>query len=247
MIPALKSEFRKLFSVRSTYIILGIALVLELIFAFYVTGWRLGPEQLANVNFLSSQVTSAINILSLLAALISVLLVTHEYRYNTINYALTSSNSRSRVFFAKFLAMSGFVIVFTVIFAALSPLLSLLAVHIRDLPMGHQVFSTSSLLWRVVLAGWGFAVFAFIMASLIRIQVGAIVALFFVPSTVESLLGLLLKKNQVYLPFSALNMLLDVESNGAHISYARAAVVSGAYMLVGLVIAWLVFLRRDAS
>ena len=40
---------------------------------------------------------------------------------------------------------------------------------------------------------------AFILAIIIRIQVGAIAAVFLIPSTLENLLGLLLKQNQVYL------------------------------------------------
>jgi hypothetical protein len=67
--------------------------------------------------------------------------------------------------------------------------------------------------------------------------------MFLIPGTVEQLLGLLLKKNQVYLPFSALGAVLEHNQ----ISYVRAATVVGLYVVVGWIVAWVLFLRRDAN
>jgi len=53
-----------------------------------------------------------------------------------------------------------------------------------------------SLLWRSVFFTWGYAMAGLLIALLIRSQVGAIASLFLIPSTVETLLGLLLKKKR---------------------------------------------------
>src|ERR1700733_14101281 len=100
MIPALKAEFRKLWTVRSTYLILAFVLVIAIFFGFYVSGWKIDKGALHDPGTLALDVTSAISAVSVFASLIGVLLVTHEYRFNTIMYTLTASNSRSKVLLA---------------------------------------------------------------------------------------------------------------------------------------------------
>src|SRR4030081_2547999 len=97
MIPALKAEFRKLLTVRSTYIIFALALVFVAFFAGYIEGFRTLPDHVHNPNALSEQVTSAVQAMSIFGALIALLLFAHEYRYNTIMHTLTLSNSRTKV------------------------------------------------------------------------------------------------------------------------------------------------------
>src|ERR1700690_121413 len=97
MRAALKAELRKLLTVRSTYFILIVVLLLEVLFAFYISGWRATATDLHSSGALSSAVTDAVTAVSIFSALVALLLFTHEYRYNTIMYTLTASNSRSRV------------------------------------------------------------------------------------------------------------------------------------------------------
>ncbi len=247
MKAALKSEVRKLLSIRSTFYILGLALLLTFMFAFYVAGWKALPPQLMDHNWLASQVTSAVQPLSLLFGLVAILQVTHEYRHNTIVYTLTANRSRSKVLLAKFMVVSAFAILAALFFGFLSPLLTALGIHLHGLSLAPQHFAVWSLVWRAAFAGWGFTALAFILAVIIRVQVGAIVALFLIPSTVENLLGLVLKQKQIYLPFSTLNNLLDAVERGNHISYARSALVAAAYIVVGWIVAWVLFLKRDAN
>jgi len=247
MITAFRSEIRKILSVRSTYIFLAISMAMELLFAFYLTAWRATGEQLASPHYLSSQVVSAINPLMLFGSLVGILLVTHEYRYNTIMYTLTAARSRTKVLVAKLLAVTLFALIFTFVFGLLSPLLSLLAIKIHGLHLGHQEIAYATLAARSLFAGWAFMILGFILAVIIRAQVGALVTMFLLPGPVEAILGLLLKKNAVYLPFSANNTLLDIQGQGAHISYTRAALVVSIYIVVGWIVAWYLFLKRDAA
>lgn len=248
MKAALKAEFKKLFTVRSTYFILALVLLLVGFFGFYISGWHLNKVDLLNPHALANDITGAISVVSVFAALIAILLVTHEYRYNTIMYTLSLSNSRSKVLLSKILVISSFAIVFTLFFGAMSPLISLLGIHAHHLHLVPQTLHYGSLLWRGLFYGWGYTMAGMVIAILIRNQVGAIITLFIAPGTVESLLGLLLKKNVVYLPFSALH---EVSGQGLNfnnnITPFHAALVFSSYLIVSWVVAWILFLRRDAN
>lgn len=245
MMASLRAEMRKLWTVRSTYLILGFILLIMIFFAFYVEGLKAGPS-VSEPGKLASEVTSAISAVALFGSIIAVLLVTHEYRYNTINYTLTSSNSRTKVFLAKFITISLFAIAFSLVVGALSPTLTYLGLSLRGLHLVHQDFPIWNLVWRTVFMGWGMAMYALILSSIIRVQVGAIVAMFMaVP--VESILGLLLKKNMAYLPFTALDSVIHTTSDAVLISYRKAATIAITYIIVGGIVAWQLFLRRDAG
>ncbi|HVA10544.1 MAG TPA: ABC transporter permease [Candidatus Dormibacteraeota bacterium] len=249
MMSNIKAELRKVFTVRSTYVILALVVAIELLFAFYGSGWRVDPKDLHNPLALSGDVTAAVNFVSVFAALIATLLMAHEYRYNTIMYSLTLSKRRSRVIFAKVLVISAFAVVFTLLAGALSPLLAALGAHAHHLHFTHQTFQYGTLLWRSLFFGWGYAMAGLLFATLIRNQIGAIVTLFIAPTTVEGVLSLLLKKNTVYLPFSALHTVIGqgMDTYRNAITPLHAAMVFSAYLLGGGIIAWILFLKRDAN
>jgi ABC-2 type transport system permease protein len=248
MMPAMKAEFRKLWTVRSTYFILAFVLLLEIFFAFYVSGWKIDKSDLHNPGTLALDVTSAISAVAVFASVIGVLLVTHEYRFNTIMYTLTESNSRSKVLLAKILVVSGLAVVFAVVVGLLSPVLSVLGVHAHHLHLVPQTFYYWQLLWRSLFFCWGYAMAGLIIATIIRNQIGAIIVLFVAPSTVEGLLSLLLKKNVVYLPFSSLSTVIGQGATyNNSITPERGALVFTGYLVVTGLVAWVLFLRRDAS
>lgn len=84
------------------------------------------------------------------------------------------------------------------------------------------------------------------MATLIRNQIGAVVATLFVIPSLEQIATLLLKNNAVYLPFTSSNEVLVSPEKGS-LSYGHAALVFSAYLLIGWIVAWILFLRRDAN
>jgi ABC-2 type transport system permease protein len=249
MINSLKAEFRKVFTVRSTYFILAIVAVLFFFFAFYVSGWRVDKADLHNPLTLSSDVTGAINIVALFVGLIAILLVTHEYRYNTIMHTLTLSRSRSRVLLAKVLVITVLALAVTAITAFLSPVLSVWGADLNHLHFAPQTFDYGHLIWTCLFFGWGYAMIALLLASLIRNQIGAIVVLLIAPETIEGLLSLILKKNTAYLPFTALHNVIDVGPGiSSNVMTAfHAALVFMCYLVVGAIVAWILFLRRDAN
>lgn len=253
MMNSIRSELRKLFTIRSTYLISAIALLFVIFYAFIIEGLRVNPQSLADPNRLASEPLGAISFVSLIVSLVGLLLITHEYRYSTIMYTLTASRSRTRTLLAKVIVVSGYALVMSVLVVVLAPLMSYLGAHITGHTLVHQVIPVWDLLWRCLLYGWGFAMAALLFGALIRSQVGAIIALFVLPGTAETLLGLLLKHNTVYLPFTALNQVVANQATRqgpiqtGHLTPGKGALVFGAYLVVGWLVAWILFLRRDAN
>lgn len=244
MIPALKAELRKLFTVRSTFLILLFALLMDVLFAGYISGYKLKGSELLDGTVLSNSITGSITAMAIFGAIVAVLLLAHEYRYNTILYSLTANRSRSVFLFAKIVAVTIFSLIFTALLCTFSPLITLLGVHLAGNSLGVQNIPFATDAWHVLFYGWGYSMLALLITALVRNQIGAIVSLFLIPSTVESLLGLIIKNNVVYLPFSALGAVIQ---HNSHISYGHAALVVLLYLLVGWAITWVMFLKRDAN
>jgi ABC-2 type transport system permease protein len=249
MINEIKAEVRKVFTIRSTYVIFAVMLFFIIFFGFYVAGWHTDKVDLLDPHRLYRIAQQSISFLSIFIALIAVLLLTHEFRYNTIAYSLTSSNNRSKVLAAKILVVTALALIATTIVGLASPLLADWGMHVHHLKLAPQTFYYSGLAWRGLVFGWGYAMAGLLFAALIRNQIGAIITLFIVPDTVEGLLSILLKNNTVYLPFSALHSMLGVGMDvpNGHITPIHAMYVFLGYLLVGWAIAWYLFLKRDAG
>ncbi len=249
MLNELKAEFKKTFTIRSTYIILGLMFALVLFFGFYVGGWHSSKTDLLDPLRLFMMTRQAISFLSVFTALIAVLLFTHEFRYNTAAYTLTLSNSRHKVLLAKLVVISVVALIVTAIIGTLTPLLANLGIHVHHLQLVPQHFYYLDLLWKGLAYGWGYALAGFVIAALIRNQIGAIVALLLIPSTVEGLLSIWLKNNTDYLPFTALHTMLGAGNNVANsgLQPIQAMYVFLVYLAVTGTIAWVMFVRHDAN
>ena len=241
MIPLLRAELRKIFTVRSTYVIFLLDALLVVFVSFYVQGYH-QMQDIVVKGYLASQVTGAAQAVGLLTALIGLLLVTHEYRYNSIAYSLTAARSWTQQLLAKFIAVSAVVLVAVLVACLLAPFLTKLGLQLRGLTLIPQHLPLASLLGWSLLYGWGYAMFALIIALIVRNQVGALAALLVVPSVAESLLALALKDNAKYLPFNTLMSVLQQPAN-----YPKAWLVLLLYVVGGAAVAWALFLRRDAN
>ncbi|HSW99922.1 MAG TPA: hypothetical protein VLH38_02705 [Patescibacteria group bacterium] len=247
MMSSLRSELRKILTVRSTYVILGITFIILLFFAFYAEGLHASVKSVADPGLLAQGAQQAIITVGLLGALVGVLLVTHEYRYNTIMYTLTASNSRTKTLLAKLIVVSGFSIVFSLTVGALAPAMTLAGLHVKGITLVGQHFPIMSILWQTLFVGWGYSMLAFVLASIVRIQVGAVSTLFLVPAMLEPILGFVLKEDSIYLPFNALQSVAKDNPEFLHVSNLRAVVIVLVYFVVGLLVSWQLFLRRDAN
>lgn len=247
MINTIKSEFRKLITVRSTYVILILTTLLLALFAFYSEGYKASPSALLDSNYLFEQSEQAILAVGLLGSLVGLLLMTHEYRYNTITYTLAASNSRTRVLLAKVIVVSSFAVAFSLFVGTASPLLVWAGIHAKGGLFIPQHIDFIRLLWHDVFVGWGYSIIAFVFAVIVRTQVGAISTLFLFPAMFEPLLGLALKKKAIYLPYNSLESIAQNNTSLMHISAGRAVVVFSGYVVAGLLVGWILFLHRDAT
>jgi ABC-2 type transport system permease protein len=264
MIPALKSEFKKLFTVRSTYGWSLLTLVLLLIGAFYADGYKdsanisAGPDK--GTLFISGTLAHLPNLIALFAGLIAILLITHEYRHNTIIYTLTASNSRSKVIFSKIITILGFSLLYSLLFTAIGLGLIFAGAGLAHHMIPHQNISYLAYFGKTLFFVEGYALAALLFGTLIRNQVGAIAALLILPGTIESLLALVLKKSSVYLPFTALSQVTQPPvipgAQPAHpgndlitgsLTPVKGAIVFLCWLIGGWIITWYLFLRRDAT
>lgn len=267
MIPQIKSEFKKLLTVRSTYVLSICFLLLLGFLSFYVQGFKNVPLETTSALdhakaslFLAGTITQIANVVSVAGGLIGLLLLTHEYRYNTIIYTFTASNNRNKVLFAKIIA----VLVYVFCYSVFAGLMALILTRLGAAASGHTLIPQNinylTFVAKIVFFAESFAMGGLLFAALIRNQVGAIAALFIIPNPVEAILGLLLKNNAVYLPFTALQQVIQPPVvNGVLVHADRRTITTGtltapkgalvflAYLIVGWVVAWYLFLRRDAS
>jgi ABC-type transport system involved in multi-copper enzyme maturation permease subunit len=246
MIAAIRAEFRKLLTIRSTYFIVLISLVLVGFFAGFIEGFRNDPASLHASGLLASESTSAITFVGLILAFAGLLLMGHEYRYNTIMYTLTAPNRRIKVIVAKFFVVSVFAIITSLLVAFFSPLCTIVGAHLHGHIIGPQVFNYWNIIWRCLFCGWGYAMYALILITIIRSQVGAIVTFLLIPLIGEGILRALLKENSKYLPFMSLQGVAE-PSIVKGVSIAHDATTVLVYVALGLVVGTVLFVRRDAN
>jgi ABC-type transport system involved in multi-copper enzyme maturation permease subunit len=262
MMPSLKTEIKKLLTVRSTYFLMLGFLLLGAFFTFYVHGFRADGEAgslSSDPLFVAGSITQIATVLSLGSVFVALLLLGNEYRYNTIVYTLTAINSRNKVLASKILASVGLVFIYSVVSTAILLPLVWAGAAAAGHSLPHQDINLLAFFAKVVFYCEAFSLVGLLFITLMRNQIGAIVTLLVVPNTVESILTLLLKKNAVYLPFTALQQVIQpqtLQGATAHasgdllagsLSPVKGALVFLAYLVAAWIVAWYLFLKRDAS
>lgn len=247
MIDVIKSEFRKLLSVRSTYFIILICLAMIVLFAGYGDGIKAQADALKDPGWLTRESFSAVSFVGLVVALVGLLLFAHEYRYNTIMYTLTSTNARLKSLLAKVLVVSAFAVFMSVVFAFFAPLCSVIGINLAGHSLGPQTFDVWQVLWRCMFVGWGYAMFAFVLVAIIRSQVGAIVAFLLIPLIGENIIGNVFRSTATYLPFRSLQGVTPTGEMPGGASLEHNVYVTLAYVVVGLAVSAVLFVRRDAN
>lgn len=242
MVAILKAEFRKLLTVRSTYFISFFAIALSIFLSFYLSGWRASPADVLSPSYLQNVMGTVISLLPSFGALVAILLIAHEYRYNTIMYTLTSSNSRSKVLIAKLITVTAYVLVLVGVGVVLSALAMYIGLNLKGITLADQVVYWKDLMWQGLYYAWANVAFGLLLGFLFRHVVGAMAVYFLLP-TIEPLLAMLLRDNAKYLPMTALNSV----TQPGDLSPGKAALVFGIYLAIGWIVAWILFVRRDAN
>ena len=244
MMSTLFAEFCKLVSVRSTYVITGLGLLLTGFISFWGTGYK-GPD-VFSVDALQNAIYNNITIVAIFIGIVAILLICHEYRYNTISYTLTASNSRLKVLLAKFMVVGAYAVTVTLFSILWIIGLVTLGAHIAGHAFPTQALDMYSMLWKTLAYMVGGAWFGLILGFLSRSVVFAIVAYFVFPA-IEPLLHMLLKISNNYMPNSAQGQILQTVSSPDVYTPLASAGVFGAYLLGLFIVATVLFLRKDAS
>lgn len=250
MVSSFKAEFRKLLTVRSTYVMAVLGLLLIGFVSFWIEGYKGLNESAASrlePGALTEIINHSVGLGAVFISIIAILYMAHEYRYNTILYTLTANVHRTRVLLTKLLTVALFSIVLGAIFAAFATAAYLIGLGLRDAALPAQDIAYLSMAGKLVFYIAGYALLAMLLAIATRSVIAAISIFLIFPTTVEPLLGLLLKDNAKYLPFTALDSTIDAAVMQATLSSREAMLVSGAYLLAGFLVAWVLFTRRDAS
>ncbi|HUP26202.1 MAG TPA: ABC transporter permease [Candidatus Limnocylindrales bacterium] len=258
MIAAVRSELRKLLTVRSTYLVLGILVLFIAFGGFYIEGYSGSGVLPDNHKLVNAVFGGAANIMPQMIAIVVVLLMAHEYRYNLINYSLTLTNSRTKFLAAKFLVASVFTVIATVVGVLLTMGLTYLGLKLKGTAIPHQDLALWTVLWRTVAFSLGYSLFGLALVTLIRNLTAVIFILFAGVGITELLLGMVLKNKTDYLPFRALSRLIQPlsppgipENSNPFAVHAfgplKALGIFSIYLAVLWVVSWILFNRRDAS
>jgi ABC-2 type transport system permease protein len=247
MFATIAAEFRKIFSVRSTYILSVLSILFLSAISFWFVGYKADPQTAFNANVVSAELLSDVQFFALFGAIIAILSITHEYRYNTIMYTLTASNSRTKVLLAKLLTTTVVSVVYAAIGLACAVSMVLLGMHMAGINVLHQYVEWHDILWRLAVYVVGYSIAGLLFGLFMRNVAGAITTILLLPATIENLLALVFKDNAVYLPFTALNGVVRTSLQHGDLSHPKAASVFAIYAVVGGLVAWFLFLRRDAT
>ncbi len=262
MIAALKSEMRKLLTVRSTYGWVLVAYAFLIFIALYGEGYK-GAAAAISGQYdklaLAGSISTHSNLLSIFGAIVALLLMTHEFRYNTIMYTITASKSRSTVLLSKITTIFIFIALYVLVGDAIGFGSIIYGFHLAGQSLQHQDISLLTYYGKSLFFCEGWAMAALLLATVLRNQVAALVVLLVVPNSAEGLLSLVLKNHSVYMPFMALSQVIQPpviagavakhpETAAAGVlSPLKGALVFGLYLVVGWIVGWILFLRRDAN
>lgn len=245
MVALLRAELSKLFTIRSTYAwsIAGFLL------AGFIGGYAMGYKNAATFgpDGLNSALLTAVSVAGIFAGIVAILLICHEYRYNTIAYTLTISNRRIKVLFAKLVAVSIFGIIFTLFALAIVACATLAGVHIAGYTPAPQDISFYSVAWKTTAFIVGSTWMGLLFGFLFRSQVFSIVFYFMLPTTIEPVLHGLLKVNSNYLPDMLQNQIVATNQVPGQYSPLTSLGVFAAYLVGGWIVAAVLFVKRDAN
>ncbi len=196
MTAALRYEWRRLWTIRSTYWLIGTVVALQLLFSF-IAGASAAPIG----SFIDAEeVVSAIVSLgasygvsplfnAYIIGLIGVFTFGHEYRHGMIRATLTAVPNRVAVFTAKALITAALAATLALVCALIGLLSAALFFDTRGA-------LTSGTVWGViaglVLYTTLFGLCGMATAALLRNQTGAVALMLLVPSVIEAVIRLLL-------------------------------------------------------
>ncbi len=244
MIRAVRTELLKLRTARLPWGLLAVSVVLAGVHALLFDSNAGGTGHTA-IKSLTTQAgqTQAITIpgeVLLFAAALGVIVASGEFRHSTATGTYLAIPDRVRVLGAKAVAASGVGLLFGLAGAAVATAIGLSFI----VAGGHDVVLGTATIFRYLVGAMvGAALVAAVgvgLGSLIRSQVGAIIAVFVWGLVIEQTIGSVYDAAQRYLPFTAAASLAGakLEAGATPLPFAAAtALVAAVAALVSLIAA----------
>jgi ABC-2 type transport system permease protein len=272
MIDALRYEYMRLRTIRSTYWLLGLALAFQLVLALLLAWSISDSDQSRSADGTFSTLatiggsTGAPLLMAYIVGLLGVFSTGHEYRHGMIRATLTALPRRSHVFLAKVIST-----------AALAALTAALCVGIAlasiagfglDMPSGGELARVTA---GVVTFTALFALSGLAFAAITRNQTAAVALLMLLPSLIEFIVQaivVVIKTNSddpqgkggvvvilKFLPYDAGSQMYVESSIKGFVQRALGAepfgalgggIVMATFVGALLVISYALFVRRDA-
>lgn len=237
----LRSEWIKLATTRTTWVMIGIGLLGEALFAGLFTGLTSIENLSGSENF--DELATGIGLILTLILVLGVLMITTEFRHGTTGSTFLVSPKRYPVMVAKFftaLLFGAFVgLVFVAINAALVlPILDGRGVALPD--SGHIVsLYAGGVAALALLCAFGYGI-----GAIVRNQVGAIIAAIAIFFIVSSLPELISGNWADYFPAQALGS-LQGNPNDEGLTQIVGGLVLAGWAVAASAIGTLIVIKRD--
>ncbi len=272
MIDALRYEYMRLRTLRSTYWLIGAAMLFQLVMSIVLasvmassTSFGGGDSSFEIIATIGASSGFAPLFIAYIIGLIGLLSVGHEYRHGMIRATLTAIPNRSHVFAAK--------VVTTIVISAVAALLCILIALLSIVAFGLDLPTVSSLVELTagtVLFTIMFSLSGLAYAALVRNQTAAVALLLLVPSVLETIIRAIVISIKGaseepgadggiiqllrYLPYDAGGKLYtraSIDDLLSFLGYTPFGAVGGGIVMAVFVsallgLAYALFLRRDA-
>ncbi|HEX6667849.1 MAG TPA: hypothetical protein VF081_14795 [Solirubrobacterales bacterium] len=237
----LRSEWIKLWSVRTTWVMLGVGLLAEALFA----GLYVGLASLEEIGELEDTMTG-VGLLLVLVLVLGVLVITTEFRHGTASSTFLVTPRRWPVLVAKLAATFGVGLLAGLAFVLVNGGLALPLLSSRggSLPSASEAASVYA---GVVVSLGLICAFGFGIGAVVRNQVGAIIAAIASLFIVSALPELLPGSIGDYFPAQAIGALHGGNEGDSSLGQVTGGLVLTAWTLGLFAIGTVLVCRRDVS
>ncbi len=250
MMPALRYEWRRLISIRSTWIISALYLALVGVVGLIPVFLNSTETPVQSWEGLFSTPGNVLN--AMILSVIAAQTFGHEYRYGVIRLTLSEFPVRENILLAKTLILSTYVIAMTFLAWAVLGVGALIAgsEKVNSDASGYTISSSdnSTQMWQVLVFGIGYCIFAMSITMLSRNLALGVTLPLLLATILEPLIGGLLgmisesvEPVRKYLPFSSAQAWVVNADDWPQAGLVFAAWVVGIYFL-----ATFFFIKRDA-
>lgn len=234
------AEFRKLLTVRSTWLLLGIA---QLVVVAGISGLMARRDDRTALVAQQGAVAH-VGLVALFSLLLGIMAVAGEYRHRTITDAYLATPRRDRVVLAKLVVA----VVAGLVFGLVAAVTALVATAAW---VGSALSLSSADLWRTLLGGVGwniaFAAIGVGVGALITNLIAAVAAALAWIALVEGIAAQLLGGAGKWLPFALGSALDGLPGSTAGPARWQAGLALAAYAVVFVAAAVATTVRRDVT